>query len=106
MDVLFHLTKPEDFGAAMLRATGSAEFVEAFSAKIGAAGYELRGNVLFHRGKHVAAENEHDLFQRVGIPFVEPERREDASELARKKRVKLIEPADLRGTFHVHTTWS
>ena len=106
MNVLFHLTKPEDFGAAMLRATGSAEFVEAFATKIAADHYELRGNALFHRGKHVAAENEHDLFERVGISFVEPERREDASELARKKRVKLVQPADLRGTFHVHTTWS
>jgi DNA polymerase (family 10) len=106
MNVLLHLTKPEDFGAAMLRATGSAEFVEAFAAKIAGDGYELRGNALLHRGKHVAAENEHDLFERVGIAFVEPERREDASELARKKRVRLVQPADLRGTFHVHTTWS
>jgi DNA polymerase (family 10) len=105
-DVLFHLTKPEDFGAAMLRATGSAEFVDAFAAKIAAGQYELRGGALFHRGKHVVTENEHDLFERVGIPFVEPERREDASELTRKKRVKLVQPADLRGTFHVHTTWS
>lgn len=104
--VLFHLTKPDDFGAAMLRATGSAEFVEAFEQKIAADHYELRGGVLFHRGKHVATEDEHELFERVGIPFVEPERREDASELARKKRVKLVQPADLRGTFHVHTTWS
>jgi DNA polymerase (family 10) len=104
--VLFHFTKPDDFGAALLRATGSSEFVDAFATKIAADGYELRGNALFHRGKHVAAEDEHELFERVGIPFVEPERREDGAELARKKRVRLVQPSDLRGTFHVHTTWS
>ncbi|MCU1349124.1 MAG: hypothetical protein JWO56_2154 [Acidobacteria bacterium] len=106
MEVLFHLTTPDDFGAALLRATGSSEFVDAFAAKIEAGGFELRGNALFHRGKHAASASEHDLFERVGIPFVEPERREDGAELTRKKRVKLVQPTDLRGTFHVHTTWS
>jgi len=106
MDVLFHFSTPDDFGATMLRATGSSEFVEAFSKKIAGKDYELRGNALFHRGKHTAAGSEHDLFERVGIPFVKPERREDGAELTRKKRAKLVQPSDLRGTFHVHTTWS
>ncbi|HKO58778.1 MAG TPA: helix-hairpin-helix domain-containing protein [Thermoanaerobaculia bacterium] len=91
IDLLFHLTPPNDFGHALLKATGSEEFVAAFETKI---------------GKRIKARTEHELFEKAGIPFVEPERREDAAELARKKRVKLVHFSDLRGTFHVHTTWS
>ncbi|HEU4523143.1 MAG TPA: PHP domain-containing protein, partial [Thermoanaerobaculia bacterium] len=38
--------------------------------------------------------------------FVEPERRETADDLARKKRTRLVQTTDIRGTFHVHTTYS
>lgn len=89
--VLFHLAAPNEFGTELLRATGSEEFVQAFEAKAG------------HIPK---ARSEEQVFEKTGIPYVEPERREDASELKRKRRRALIEPADLRGTFHVHTTYS
>jgi DNA polymerase (family 10) len=87
IEVLLHLSKPDDFGATVLRTTGSKEFVEAF-------------------GKVPKGKTEQDVFERAAIPFVDPELREDASVLAKKKRVKLIEPTDLRGTFHIHTTFS
>jgi DNA polymerase (family 10) len=38
--------------------------------------------------------------------YVEPERRESADDLQLKKRSKLVEVGNLRGTFHVHTTFS
>ncbi len=87
IEVLIHLAKPDDFGGIVLRTTGSKEFVEAF-------------------GKIPKGKTEHDVFERAAIPFVDPELREDASVLAKKKRVKLIEPTDIRGTFHIHTTFS
>ncbi len=89
--VVVHLALPEEFGLAVLRATGTREFVEAFEAK---------------SSRKVKARTEEQLFEKAEIPFVEPERREDADELKRKKRPKLLHPSDLRGTFHVHTTYS
>jgi DNA polymerase (family X) len=91
MTVLFHLTPPSDFGGALLRATGSEAFVKAFEAKA---------------RRIPKARSEEQVFEKVGIPFIEPERREDDAELKRKKRPALIHPSDLRGTFHVHTTYS
>jgi len=91
MPVLFHFTFPEDFGLALLRATGSEEFVTAFETKA---------------GRKLKARNEEQLFEKAAIPFVEPERRENADDLKRKKRPSLVHPSDLRGTFHVHTTHS
>jgi DNA polymerase (family 10) len=99
LEVLLHLAKPDDFGATVLRTTGSKEFVEAFERR---SGFSPTG-----RAKaRPTFQTEHDVFERAAIPFVDPELREDASTLAKKKRVKLIEPADLRGTFHIHTTFS
>ncbi|MGZ4777890.1 MAG: PHP domain-containing protein [Thermoanaerobaculia bacterium] len=104
--ILFHIAAPEDFGAALLRTTASKEFVSAFETKIAEGGFELRGNALFRNGRHVAAKDERDLFDRVDVPYVPPERRESGDDLKRRRRTPLIEPSDLRGTFHVHTTWS
>ncbi len=87
MDVLFHFAAPNEFGSVMLRTTGSAEFVEAF-------------------GDIPKAKKEEDIFRKREIAFVSPERRESADDLKRKKRTKLVEVAHLRGTFHVHTTFS
>jgi DNA polymerase (family 10) len=87
MDVIFHLTPPNEFGSTMLRTTGSAAFVEAF-------------------GTIAKAAKEEDAFKKAGFAYVEPERRESADDLQLKKRTKLVEVADLRGRFHVHTTFS
>jgi DNA polymerase (family 10) len=87
MEVLFHLTSPAEFGSTLLRTTGSAEFVEGF-------------------GDIPKAKTEREAFKAAGIPFIEPERRETTDDLKVKKRPKLVEVAHLRGTFHVHTTFS
>src|SRR5437764_2696744 len=87
MDIFFHLGAPADFGGNVLRTTGSAEFVEAF-------------------GKIPKARKEEDLFTRAGFAYVPPERRETADDLRRKRARPLVTLDSLRGTFHVHTTFS
>jgi len=104
--VLFHFAAPDDFGTALLRATGSTEFIDAFNTRAAKNGYELREDGLHHNGRHVKTPTEEDAFEKAGLTFVDPERREDGSDLALKKRRKLVELHDLRGTFHVHTTFS
>lgn len=106
IDVLFQLTTSAGLAATMLLATGSAEFVEAFRSAIAAKDYELRDGTLLHHGKHVALTDERTLFEKAGIAWVEPERRESAADLKKKKRTALVDPSDLRGTFHVHSTYS
>jgi DNA polymerase (family 10) len=86
-EVLLHITTPDNFGTCIFVTTGSKEFVAAFP-------------------KLLRARTEHELFEKAGVPYVEPELRENADELKRKKRVTLVQPSDLRGTFHIHTTYS
>ncbi|HUP48669.1 MAG TPA: helix-hairpin-helix domain-containing protein [Thermoanaerobaculia bacterium] len=91
IDVVLHLTERRHFGVTVLRATGTSEFVAAFEKKA---------------GRITTARTEEELFEKAAIAFVEPERRESADELLRKKRPSLVHATDLRGTFHVHTTFS
>lgn len=87
MDVFFHLATTADFGSTLLRTTGSEEFLEEF-------------------GKIAKAKTEEDAFEKAGYVYVEPERRENGDDLKLKKRPRLVSHDDLRGTFHVHTTFS
>ena len=89
--VLLHFSEPRSFGHTVLRTTGTPEFVSAFESAA---------------SRLPAAKTEEQLFEKAGIAFVEAERRESASDLKKKRRPKLVSPADLRGTFHVHTTFS
>lgn len=91
IDVWFHFAKPEAFGATLLTTTGTAEFVTGF---------------LDRGGKLGRARTEKELFDKAGLAYVDPERRENGDDLKRKRHRRLIEVSDLRGTFHVHTTFS
>jgi len=91
IDVWLHFAKPEAFGATLLVTTGTPEFVAAF---------------LERGGKLGRARTEKELFDKGGVAYVDPERRENGDDLKRKRHRRLIEVSDLRGTFHVHTTFS
>ena len=59
--------------------------------------------------KAVASKTEEDIYEKLGMAFVEPEMREDRGEVeaAIEKRLpKIIARADLRGDLHTHTTAS
>jgi DNA polymerase (family 10) len=89
--VWFHFSEPNAFGATLFVTTGTPEFVTAFLA---------------HGGKLGRARTEKELFDKAGLAYVDPERRETGDDLKRKRHRRLIEVSDLRGTFHVHTTFS
>ncbi len=90
VEVYFHLAKPNEFGSTLLRTSGSEEFVRA----------------LVERAGDRPARTEEEIFERAEAAYVPPERRESADDLKRKRRRTLVRPEDLRGTFHVHTTFS
>lgn len=106
IDVVVHLAHPTDFGATLLAATGNAEFLEAWSARALKSSCELREGRLFKHGKHVNATTEEEVFERAAVIWVDPERRENGDDLKLRKPRELLELAALRGTFHVHTTYS
>jgi DNA polymerase (family 10) len=75
----------ESFGTSLLRATGSAEWVNALEPL-------------------PAGRDEADVFAQIRMPFVPPELREGAP--AHEPPPRLVELEQIRGDLHCHTTWS
>ena len=57
----------------------------------------------------VPCKNEADIYQVLGLAYIEPELREDMGEIeaaAHGTLPELVQESDLRGVLHVHSTWS
>jgi DNA polymerase (family 10) len=53
----------------------------------------------------IAAATEEEIYQALGLPYIEPERREDRGELE-AGALRLIEIEDIKAELHAHTTAS
>jgi DNA polymerase (family 10) len=61
---------------------------------------------VFKGKKRVAGRTEKEVYEQVGLPYIEPELRENRGEIEaaqRKKLPDLITLEDIRGDLHVHT---
>jgi DNA polymerase (family 10) len=105
-----HCVPPARHAVALWRATGSAGHVEQVAERLAARGYALDGDALRDAaGREVAVADEAALYARAALAFVVPELREALGEVeaaAAGRLPGLIEPADLRGVLHCHSTWS
>ncbi len=94
------------YGAALLYFTGSKEHNIAIR-KIGLAKtLKINEYGAFRGEKRVAGRTEEEMYAKVGLPYIEPQLREDRGEIeaARKGGLpKLLELSDIRGDLHVHT---
>ena len=93
------------FGAALLFATGSAGHIEQLQALAADKGMRFDADGL-HKGRTLIAGEEADIYQALGLPFIDPELREGRDELERAlkgKLPKLVTDEDLRGILHCHT---
>ncbi|MFB6451368.1 PHP domain-containing protein [Bradyrhizobium tunisiense] len=93
------------FGAALLFATGCAAHIEQLQALAAEKGMRLDAHGL-HNGRTLIAGEEADIYQALGLPFIDPELREGRGEveLALKGKLpKLVTDKDLRGILHCHT---
>jgi DNA polymerase (family 10) len=78
------VAEPARFGTALLRATGSPEYVAALEPL-------------------PDAPDEAAVYAALGLPWCPPELREEPF---RGEPPELVEPGDIRGDLHCHTTWS
>jgi DNA polymerase (family X) len=122
--VTLHLAPGADFAAAMVRTTGSAEHLRDLEAEALTRGYAFKG---FRLGdakaggarkrkakatgsdSRLSLSSEEEFYSALGLEFIAPELREGLGEVAaaRDNRLpELIRIEDMRGDFHMHTTWS
>jgi DNA polymerase (family 10) len=97
---------PVSFGAAWLYFTGSKAHNIALRRLAQEAGLKLNEYGLFRDDQRIAGATETSVYQALGLPYIEPELREDRGEVeaASKHRLpRLVKLADLRGDLHSHS---
>lgn len=102
------VTSPE-FPHTLQHFTGSKEHNITLRAHAKQLGLKINEYGL-HRGKkNILCDSEREIYQRLGLHFIPPELREDRGELEyfrTHEQYPLIEYGDIKGAFHIHTTYS
>jgi len=102
------LVKPAEFPFALHYFTGSVAHNIRIRARAIERGMSLNEYALSGK-RHAAIHDEADLFRVLGLPYIEPELREDRGEIEAAEAdalPKLVALRDLRGILHCHTTAS
>jgi len=90
--------------------TGSKEHNIRMRQRAIERGWRLSEYGLFDKNEKVLpCKEEADIFKKLGLAYIPPEMREDRGEIEAAEIGKLpalIEAKDIRGAFHVHSTWS
>jgi DNA polymerase (family 10) len=101
----------KSYGAALLYFTGSKEHNIALRRIAMSKNMKLSEYGLFSKktNKMLAGKTEEEVYRKLGMPYIEPELREDNGEIetALKRRLpKLLKYDEVRGDLQMHTEWS
>lgn len=95
------------YGAALHYFTGSKPHNIAIRRLGQKAGLKINEYGVFRKDRYIGGRNEEDVFGAVGLPYIEPELREERGEIeaAREGRLpKLVTLGDIKGDLHMHST--
>lgn len=107
MQVDIRVVAKESYGAALHYFTGSKAHNIGIRKMGVRLGLKINEYGIWKEGSRIAGEREEDVFRVVGLPFIEPELREDRGELEAAKTGRLpqlVEPNQIRGDLHTHTS--
>src|SRR5205085_2806961 len=102
------LADRKHFGAALVHATGSSEHLKQLRELAARNKMTLEADGL-HNRQRLIARSEQDIYEALGLQFIEPELREGRDEVERAlqgKLPKLVADGDLHGILHCHTDGS
>jgi DNA polymerase (family X) len=102
---------PEEFGTALLYATGSKDHNVRLREMALAKNLSLSDHsFLKMKGEgEILCATEEEVYKTLGLPWIPPELREDRGEIQAAKAnklPKLIEVKDLKADLQMHSTWS
>jgi len=109
LQVDLRVVPDECYGAALYHFTGSKEHNVAVRKIAVQKGLKINEYGIFggeDHGRRLAGASEEEVLGAIGLPFIEPELRENQGEIeaARSGRLpELIVADDIRGDLHVHT---
>ncbi len=100
------VVKPESYGAALQYFTGSKEHNVALRGIAARKGLKVNEYGVFRGNRKIAGKTEAEVYGSLGMPFIEPELRENRSEIEAalsKKLPKIISYGSIKGDLHTHT---
>jgi DNA polymerase (family 10) len=109
MPVSVRVAPPDGFGAALACSTGSEAHWLQLAAHAAARGLVLEASSLRQGSRSLPVPDEAALYQALALEEIPPELREGTDEIplaAAHGLPRLLEPSDLVGLLHCHTTYS
>jgi DNA polymerase (family 10) len=109
LQVDVRLLDRESYGAALQYFTGSKEHNVALRERAKKRGWKLSEYGLFKGEEALARRSEEDIYAKLDLPWIPPELRENLGEIEAAEKgelPKLLEPEDIKGDLHMHTTAS
>jgi DNA polymerase (family X) len=106
LQVDLRVVAAESYGAALHYFTGSRAHSIAMRAMGQKKGLKINEYGVFRGAKRIGGKTEAEVYRAVGLPYIEPELRENRGELeaaAEGRLPKLVELGDLSGDLHAHT---
>ena len=103
------IVSPAEFPYALHHFTGSREHNTAMRSRAKDLGFKMNEYGLFRGEENVICRSEEEIFAAMGLPYIEPELRENMGEIEAAERgelPRLLEVKDIQGIFHVHTNFS
>ena len=105
------VVKPESFGAALQYFTGSKEHniqIRNIAMKMG---LKINEYGVFRKDteEYIAGRTEEEVYKAIGLDYIEPELRENRGEIElaqQGKLPKIVKYEEVKGDFHIHSTWS
>lgn len=109
MQADLRVVPPDTFGAGLHYFTGSRAHNIALRLRANQRGLAISEHGIFRKGTELrvhAAPREEDVFNAVGLPFIEPELRENTGEIEAAERgrlPRLVTERDLKGELSLHS---
>ncbi len=105
------VVRPPEFPYALHHFTGSKEHNTALRSRAKQMGLKINEYGLFRDEELIACRDEKEFFAALNLVYIPPELRENTGEIEAAEAGSpalpvLVEPTDIRGIFHVHSTYS
>lgn len=103
------VVKPQEYPYAVHHFTGSKEHNTAMRHRAKTMGLKMNEYGIFRGEQRIECADEIEVFKALDLEYIPPELRENLGEIEAAgsgKLPDLVKPSDLKGIFHVHTTYS
>jgi DNA polymerase (family 10) len=106
IQVDLRVLEAKSWGSGLMYFTGSKDHNIKLRTHAVKEGFKLSEYGLFRDEAHVAGATEEEVYGALGLPYIEPEMREDTGEIEAAMKGEmptLVTLADIRGDLHAHT---